>query len=133
MKERKLCPGCGIRKTRTNFHRNKTRKDGLGFYCKECRNKKAKGRKEGWRELALWKLYKLTLKEYNVLYDKQKGCCAVCGKHQSEIIRPLFVDHNHETKKIRGLLCGQCNFGLGQFNDSSKLLGKAQRYLLRTN
>jgi len=128
----KFCSGCKTIKSVINFNRNKNSKDGFSFYCRTCRKIKAKGRKKNWREVALWKLYKLTLEEYNLLFNKQNGCCAICETHQSKLVRPLFVDHKHNTKEIRGLLCGKCNSGLGLFSDSSELLMKAQKYLSET-
>jgi len=47
--------------------------------------------------------------------------------------RELSVDHNHETNKIRGLLCNHCNIGLGNFKDSTTLLSLAIEYLERTD
>ena len=47
--------------------------------------------------------------------------------------RELSVDHNHETNKIRGLLCHHCNIGLGNFRDSTTLLSVAIEYLERTD
>jgi iron-sulfur cluster repair protein YtfE (RIC family) len=79
--------------------------------------------------------YNLTLMEYNELLMKQNGVCAIClkpeiAKHQSGKIKKLAVDHNHETGKIRGLLCVNCNNGLGRFKDSALLTDRATKYLL---
>ena len=59
------------------------------------------------------------------MLDQQKGKCAICNQ---EMEKP-YVDHCHNTKKIRGLLCVNCNFGLGSFKDNPKLLMKAIKYL----
>jgi hypothetical protein len=48
-------------------------------------------------------------KERGLLFIKQNGCCAICGKHQSEFKHRLNLDHNHKTLQIRGLLCYYCN------------------------
>lgn len=56
--------------------------------------------------------YGISKADYNEMFQKQGGCCAICGKHQSECYHPLGVDHNHLTSKIRGLLCGPCNSAL---------------------
>lgn len=58
-------------------------------------------------------LYGISLSDYNLLFEKQKGCCAICNKHQTEIKRRLFVDHSHTTGEVRGLLCFGCNTNLG--------------------
>src|SRR3990167_3461436 len=73
--------------------------------------------------------YGLTQEDYNIFFDFQKGKCAICGKHQSEINKALFVDHNHETGKERGLLCYTCNAALGMFYDSPDNLESAINYL----
>lgn len=83
------------------------------------------------QEAFLKRNYGLTLREYNKLYVKQDGCCAICGRHQQEIWRTLCVDHDHKTGKIRGLLCSNCNTALGLFQERRGLLFKAMQYLGR--
>ena len=63
------------------------------------------------------------------MFLEQDGCCKLCNKHQSLFKRRLAVDHCHSTGRIRGLLCGNCNKGLGNFQDSKILLHKAIEYL----
>lgn len=58
--------------------------------------------------------YGITLLEYDNLYQVQSGCCAICKIHQSVYKKTFHVDHNHETGKIRGLLCFSCNFRVGR-------------------
>lgn len=67
------------------------------------------------RSYALKRLYGITLKDYQDLWDKQGGKCAVCGKTKK---RTLAVDHDHKTGEIRGLLCDYCNRRLGYLGDS---------------
>lgn len=62
-------------------------------------------------------------------FNKQKGCCAICGTHQANLKTTLCVDHNHQTKKIRGLLCNRCNLLLGMAHDNPEILQKAIEYL----
>lgn len=85
---------------------------------------------KNWR---LEKLYGITLEHYEQLFDNQKGGCAICGVHQSSIKTPLHIDHDHKTKKVRGLLCHKCNRGIGLFQDSTDILQKAREYLERVN
>lgn len=78
-----------------------------------------------------------SIETYETLAKKQDGCCAICNKTFGHISclgaeAKLAVDHNHETKKVRGLLCGKCNRGLGWFNDSVELLQAAINYLNET-
>jgi hypothetical protein len=57
---------------------------------------------------------------------KQENKCAICDCDITESFRP---DHDHRTGKKRGLLCGRCNLGLGNFGDNPVLLQKASQYL----
>lgn len=85
--------------------------------------------------------YGITLEEYNQILEKQKGCCAICGRHQSETHKSrwkcklsLSVDHNHITRQIRGLLCGTCNRAIGSLKVDElgdELLKKAIDYINR--
>lgn len=79
-------------------------------------------------EHSLTSKYGLTTKEYNEILEKQNQCCAICERHKSNFKLPLFVDHNHKTKKIRGLLCRDCNSKLGVV-EQMQFLKKATEYL----
>lgn len=74
----------------------------------------------------LWKNYKITSAQYFELLAKQNGKCAICGNISKQ---KLHVDHCHFTNKVRGLLCGSCNRGIGLFKDDRYLLNKAIEYL----
>ena len=72
--------------------------------------------------------------QYTKMLEGQGGVCAICGAnegHRSKHNRAckLAVDHDHVSGRVRGLLCGRCNRGLGWFRDSPELLEKAIRYL----
>ena len=74
--------------------------------------------------------YGLTTEQYNDMLNHQKGLCAICkSKEVGKGFKYLHIDHNHETGKVRGLLCSKCNRGLSCFGDNSKLLGRARKYL----
>ena len=60
--------------------------------------------------------------EYRYLYNKQQGCCVICSKHESEQKNNLSIDHNHQTGKVRGLICQACNTKLGWFENRKKLI-----------
>jgi len=64
-------------------------------------------------------------KERAEFFKLQKGCCAICGKHQRMFKRRLNLDHNHKTGQIRGLLCYRCNkfiVGRHDIHSASKLI-----------
>ena len=76
----------------------------------------------------IWKLYGLTSEGYETLLKDQKGVCALCGRPPK--IQRLSVDHDHDTGRIRGLLCRGCNSSLGQLGDTLDNLKKVLIYLL---
>jgi hypothetical protein len=66
---------------------------------------------------------------YEALLRSQKEGCAICGKQGSNK-RALAVDHCHVTGKIRGLLCGRCNMGIGLLGDTAQQLKAAYEYVV---
>lgn len=70
----------------------------------------------------------MSLEEYKAKVVAQGGVCAICFGVNISGIR-LSVDHNHETGVIRGLLCDNCNRGLGHMQDSIDILMSAVAYL----
>lgn len=87
------------------------------------------------KKSTLRKRFNLSFEDFNRLFEKQNGVCAICGQKEAIINKntkepiSLSVDHCHNTKQIRGLLCSRCNTALGSFNDSTELLKKAIHYL----
>ncbi len=76
----------------------------------------------------LKKRYGIGIEEKNVMVRCQNNRCLICDK-EFDSIATAKVDHNHTTKKIRGLLCTNCNCGIGQFKDNPYILMKAVLYL----
>jgi hypothetical protein len=70
--------------------------------------------------------YGLTPNQIEVRIIEQNGQCAIC---KNLFIKTPHVDHNHKTGKVRGLLCGQCNTGIGHLQDSPKICFLAAEYL----
>src|SRR5271166_6272451 len=86
------------------------------------------------RKYKLKRYYRLTEEQYQVLLQAQNYICAICGIEEWECMgngRKLHVDHCHETKRNRGLLCQKCNTGIGQFNHDIKRLQLAIDYLIK--
>lgn len=73
--------------------------------------------------------YGITEPYFDALLLKQKNSCKICKHFFSEELYPC-VDHDHQSGKIRGLLCAKCNYGLGNFKDDVKRLAAAIDYLL---
>ena len=82
--------------------------------------------KKGWYRKE-WK-YGITKEQYEQMHKNQNGVCAIC-KSTEKTGRKLAIDHDHETNKVRGLLCTKCNNGLGNFKDSKENLQAALNYL----
>ena len=73
------------------------------------------------------------------MYKEQEGRCAIC-KIQGDVQelgymkrQALCVDHDHETNKVRGLLCGPCNLGIGKLADDPVIIQSAVNYLIKHN
>lgn len=86
------------------------------------------GMSEKKRKHYMYYRYGITEEDYNNLFNGQEGVCKICKTPPKEG-RRLDIDHCHETKKVRGLLCNNCNRGLGHFMDNHELLQKAINYL----
>lgn len=89
------------------------------------------------RKSALRTQYGLTYETYLELFDEQGHSCAICKRavkpHSPDIIDTGCVDHCHDTGKVRGILCFDCNVGLGKFFDKPDALRAAANYLEATN
>lgn len=93
-----------------------------------------KTRRESKKRFWITSRYGLTPEEFDAMKASQNNVCAICGTNRDlGRGRELHVDHNHETGKVRGLLCNFCNRGLGLFRDNIELLDKAKEYLNARN
>jgi gluconate kinase len=79
--------------------------------------------------------YGLSHEQFINMVNKQNNLCAICNQPEKtfdqriKMLRRLAIDHNHTTGKVRGLLCLECNSGIGKLKDSIELLTKAINYL----
>lgn len=87
--------------------------------------------KEYTRETHLMRKYKLPIERYNQMLVEQDNKCFICGYDFGQKQGDIYVDHCHTTKQVRGLLCQNCNTGLGSFKDNTDALQKAIEYLKR--
>lgn len=142
----KICSKCEVEKPLSDFSNQKNAKDGKQQWCKPCHtaafkifykeNKEVKYAKtQAWKKEhpdrvkhhRLKEAYGITLEDYDRMLKDQSGVCKICAKTPGK--RALCVDHDHKTGAVRGLLCDQCNFALGHFNDNPVLLKNAIKYL----
>ena len=76
------------------------------------------------------KRYGLTVDEYDNIIKQQSNLCAICyTDFQFLSKKKIHIDHDHKTNKVRGILCHNCNAGLGLFKDNPLFLQKAIQYL----
>jgi hypothetical protein len=80
--------------------------------------------------------YGITIQDYATMFKEQNGVCKICGEDGESCKKgdakiALVVDHCHNSKKVKGLLCVNCNLMLGYAKDSTKRLESAKDYLER--
>ncbi len=150
MTKTKICTKCKIEKPFAAFCNTTKGKYGRESCCKKCKNDYAKKYRQihkpkmikymrkycrtengkfNQRKNHLKRTFGLTLKQYDQMSERQNGVCAICG-NINKSGRRLYVDHNHKTGKIRGLLCHKCNTYLSALEDK-KFADSAKKYLLK--
>lgn len=96
--------------------------------------KNSKCGKEIFYNNAIKRRYGISLEDYNILLKNQDYKCGICKctentlKQSNRKLR-FYIDHDHKTGKVRGLLCHNCNHGLGNFADNVESLQNAINYL----
>ncbi|MER6995932.1 endonuclease VII domain-containing protein [Streptomyces sp. NPDC000410] len=113
----KLCRTCGQVKPHSDWHRNATASDGLATRCKVC---KAVQDREGH----LKRQYGISEAERDEMISSQMGICSICLA-----VPAVHVDHCHETGRVRGVLCFNCNSAIGKLGDDPDTLRRAAAYL----
>lgn len=91
---------------------------GSKLECRQCR--------ETTRRNNLIRGYGIVPKEFDSILQTQDGKCAICSK----IMPKPCIDHDHETGRVRGILCVQCNATIGMAKESIEILSSAINYLI---
>jgi hypothetical protein len=150
----KRCAMCDEDLPYSQFGKGPRMKLGLKSYCRACcavdarrryqanpehyrkvssANRRAKYTPEAGRRRHLRQMYGLTWDQYSELLAEQHGCCAICGVNEPGGKGDWHVDHCHGSSAVRGLLCSNCNVGLGMFADEAERLQAAANYVRRNS
>ena len=140
----KTCHGCRKSKELESFSFYNKKLNKRRTSCRECeairyqKYKKQEGDRlrKSWRDASkkyhspetrrhrTLKKYGIDQSDYELMYDTQNGCCAIC-----KLKIALVIDHCHSSGQVRGLLCNGCNLGLGYFKDNIVNLEQAKIYI----
>jgi hypothetical protein len=144
MKEERIVKSGTLRKCRTCgdeaknveqlelFVKDTKSKFGRYNICKKCHTSSDSARYHNNSLEKRCKKFGITIDEYNNFVSIQNNSCAICKKHKDDFSgrgNNFHIDHCHTSGKVRGLLCSNCNTGLGQFKDDIKSLESAIQYL----
>lgn len=150
-KTEKRCRTCKEVKPLTPefWPRDANQPDGFQGWCKDCKQAKQRAdyTYEKGRRGILWAKYRMTLEDYDRMLEAQDGKCLICGRKDlgfrgpqgayrkdgtpPENKAPLCVDHDHETGRVRGLLCTRCNAAVGNVQESPDIALKLHDYLVK--
>ena len=148
----KNCSNCKKKLSLDSFSPSKYHKCGFMSHCKKCRaeaehkrrqnkeyRKKVKAyksdpkNKRQTKNMALQRLFGISIEKFDKMLKEQNYVCAICFQKETNLKREnLSVDHCHKTGKVRGLLCSNCNHGIGMLKDNIGILENAIKYLKET-
>lgn len=102
--------------------------------CKPCsiasrRTVKEKRTPQEFREAYLKSKFGITQADYDAMFERQAGACAICQCPAEQSYKGLHIDHDHITGRVRGLLCQRCNMALGLLGDDVDTISKAAAYI----
>lgn len=143
------CTKCKCDKDESEFRERPKLNRGYHSWCKECESIANKARyvptikteriideeklKLEAKKRMLKHRYNLTYEDYVKMYEDQNKTCPICEK-KFELggRKGLYVDHCHTTNNVRGLLCTNCNSGIGKLGEDIRIFENAIKYLNRT-
>lgn len=127
----KFCPRCEVVLPIDAFVRNRSTRTGVGTYCRPCQNaQSAQSVKKLYgntRHYHLKRRYGIGADEAQEMLEEQAARCAICFTDLT--VATMHIDHDHATGAVRGVVCFNCNGGLGQFRDDAAVLRRAADYL----
>lgn len=128
----RVCANCKVEKPFAEFNKDSRKKHGIRYNCRGCERSRMKdydASEAGQRRMRVgrWKAQgiEITHDEYVEMYKRLQGRCQICTIE----LPSLCVDHNHDTGKVRGLLCRPCNIGVSALGENERVLRRAIAYL----
>src|SRR6185312_16234510 len=126
-----ICNKCGEYKPINEYPIHRLCLYGVEPVCKACKRQRRREYirlyPERARNADLKYQYGITIEQYHAMYARQGGKCAICGTTAEKLV----VDHNHQTGKVRELLCHLCNAMIGCAREDFTILAAAAAYLHR--
>lgn len=108
------------------------------YECKECAKKRTRALHKARRDCPIYKAaarartvrcaYKVEMGDIVALQEAQDNNCPICLRNLDEVSR-THIDHCHTTGRVRGVLCSECNTGIGKLRDDPEFLQRAIDYL----
>jgi hypothetical protein len=141
----RTCKICNEAKPLTEFYQTVRNGEPYGYHgkCKSCYVKKQQENYDPIkkRDENLKRVYGIGIEEYNTLLEKQNNRCAICestdpkGRKSGRVggVDVFYVDHDHKTGNVRGLLCNICNRTMGYIGENSNVLEEMIKYLQKHN
>lgn len=111
------CVRCKETKASHLFSKDNRKANGVRDLCRHCRSIDRR-------------IIHKANKNRKAILEEQNHACAICCVHIEESATRFVMDHNHQTNQVRGILCSNCNVGLGYFKDEPGRLGQAIKYLM---
>lgn len=134
--ETKNCTGCKEDLPLSNFYADKRYNSSTNFrsQCKPCINEANRNHYKDdpnrIRDTFYRRKYGISHAEYNIMLEEQNYVCALCREPETGgKTKFLSVDHDHDTGRVRSLLCGKCNRLLGQYEKNKELFSKFEQYI----
>ena len=121
---KKKCAICKTIKKSEEFYLSNSNNDGLHGWCKICSD--IRTRENARKRLGC------SPEEFNNKLKSQNFQCKICGTNNPGK-QDFHLDHNHDTKKIRDILCGRCNKVLGMVEENTQILENCKKYLEEHN
>ena len=111
-------------------HKRTSHQLGKGSRSRECPEYKSPNWSGYDREDQIMRrTYGISMRDFDELVEFQGGKCAICFKQLDMLNRRANIDHDHETGKVRGILCTGCNTGIGHLGDNIQGVKRALYYL----